>query len=416
MLASRGVRRYVWNVWRHRSFSRVLAMKEAGVETIAFPRERVGLSYTLNWALSAKAIPPSGDVYDNLKDSELQDHGARPQDSISGSKIFARGSYSTGASEISKAQFNKLFKEVAQHLSSCSKLFVQDGSIGASSKHVKVRAVCDNPSAAGILKDTLCSTVERGESALSIYVASAHKTKALELPENTPFIAADYDRSALIVGGKAFADEKALKDAIAALAAPAIVASGALPLTARVLHIKDSHVIVAGPDSILSKNEAVIKASVFPEEGVLWNASFGATRFFNTQKAAVPKLVSPAALVLVTVDSSGVLPEITKLSPQQCAFLSLAGYDGKTYTPAYNKRLASVDPATLATELAAMLTRTNLPALLVNATSGKNVPKLIERAATVKEPKSNDEAVKQWSDRHKEFVARSFPAFALPSI
>lgn len=50
---------------------------------------------------------------------------------------------------------------------------------------------------------------------------------------NNGFIAADIDRSSLILCGKAFSDANGAKNALAALAEPIISARGGLPLSAR---------------------------------------------------------------------------------------------------------------------------------------------------------------------------------------
>lgn len=47
------------------------------------------------------------------------------------------------------------------------------------------------------------------------------------------FAAADVERSSLVICGKAFADTTAVKNALAALAAPVIFAREGLPLSAR---------------------------------------------------------------------------------------------------------------------------------------------------------------------------------------
>lgn len=62
---------------------------------------------------------------------------------------------------------------------------------------------------------------------------SISQALGLATQASTGFAAADIERSSLILCGRAFADANAIRDALAALAAPVISARGGLPVTAR---------------------------------------------------------------------------------------------------------------------------------------------------------------------------------------
>lgn len=57
--------------------------------------------------------------------------------------------------------------------------------------------------------------------------------ESLGIKGDNGFIAADTERSSLILCGKAFADENGIKEALSALSGPIIISRGGLPLSAR---------------------------------------------------------------------------------------------------------------------------------------------------------------------------------------
>lgn len=57
----------------------------------------------------------------------------------------------------------------------------------------------------------------------------------LTTKDKEAFVAIDYDRSAMILGGSAFTDVETIKKALAALTGPSILSRDALPLSARLV-------------------------------------------------------------------------------------------------------------------------------------------------------------------------------------
>lgn len=407
------------------------ATAEVETDTVLFPREGPGISYALNWALATKGVFPKAEVLRNLKEAELQRYGAAAEDNISSCGVYAHASFSTGANDITKTQFNKLLKQVQSHLSSLSKLFVHDGAIGSyPAEDVGVRSICDDASAAAAIKNVLNRTplrVVRAEGfPLTVYVASGFCPSALEQlgftsKAESNFAAADYDRCALILGGKAFANASVVKKTLAALAAPSLLSKGGLPLSARILLQGDSTVLLLAPESVAQGSTAILEASVTTDANSAWSAPGGLATLFKSLDAEAPNLFkAPASLILVTVDSSGAIPTISKLTPGQAAYHFLAGYDGKTFVPAYQDGLLSVDPLSLAKELLAKLTSSTIPAFLINASEGekimpgKEVLKLIEATISQKLPKGkwkkpSEASVEALKVQYSSFIAKRFP-------
>lgn len=409
------------------------AAAEVETDTVLFPRVGPGISYGLNWALATKGVPPKEEVFRNLKDLDLQRHGGTTAGKFSGSSVYAVGSFSAGAVDISKAQFNRLLKQVQAHLSSLSKLFVHDGAVGSfPSEDVRVRFICDDASAAFAIKNVLCRTplrvVHADSFPLTVYVASGSCASASDLEQfgltskaENNFLAVDYDRCALILGGKAFADASSVKSTLAALAAPSLMSKGGLPLAARILVQGDSTVLLLAPESIVQGSPAVLEASVTTDANSSWSAPGGLATFFSPVDNQAPNLFqAPASFVLVTVDSSGVIPTISKLTPSQAAYYFLAGYNGKFFVPAYQDGPLSVDPLSLAKSLLAKLTDSGVPAFLINASegekimSGKDMLKLIEATVSQKLPKSkgkkaSEAAVEALKSQYANFMAKRFP-------
>ncbi|XP_042499089.1 uncharacterized protein LOC122077267 [Macadamia integrifolia] len=362
---------------RHYATSASLAEEET--ETIVFPREGPGVSYGLNWALALRGVFVKDKAFHNLSSSELQQKGATTSESLSGLPVRVRGNAVGGASEISKAQFSTLMKQVTSHISSISNVFVQDGAVGSSSKcDAKVRVISDSPSAVLSLSNVLFRTPTRAVShdscPLTVYVAtsispSTGEVVGLGSQTNGGFIAADIEPSSLILCGKAFSDIKGSKDALAALAGPVISARGALPLAARLLVSGETVILLFAPeDTLQSCSDLLVSA----DAGVILSSQ-GVAPLFQTGDSGAPNLFKlPAAVVLASADSSGTIPSLSKLSPGQAAYHFLAGYQNGKFVPAYCKDFSATDPLELAKGLLSKLNENQLPSFLINLRQGEN--------------------------------------------
>jgi hypothetical protein len=358
------------------------------------------MNYALNWALCAKGIAPKGEAYRNLKESELKKLNATIPEPTKSTTVYARGSYSVGAAGISKAHFNRLFREVAASLTSSPKLYVHDGAIGSSPRSdAKVRTISDSPSSAllfrSILEPVPTRQVAYQEFPFTVYIASSYSPSdvgsvGLTSKDKGAFVAIDYDRSAMILGGSAFTDVETVKKALVALTAPSILSRDALPLSARLLVQGGATVVVFAPESVILKNAGLLKAAVSPDLGLVWSKE-GVARLFASKESGAPNLYkTPSSVVLVTADSSGAAPEISKVTPEKAGALFVAGYNGDEFQPGYQSGPGSVDPVELAKGFTSLLESTNIPAFLVNASvlPENDLLNYIESTVTEKLPKS----------------------------
>uniref|UniRef100_A0A0C9RXS9 phosphoenolpyruvate carboxykinase (ATP) n=1 Tax=Wollemia nobilis TaxID=56998 RepID=A0A0C9RXS9_9CONI len=414
-----------------RRYAATATLADDEAEFQPFPREGPGISYALNWALASKKIFPKGEAYCNLKDADLVKHGATSTEPTAGSPIFARGSISLGASEISKSQFSKLLKQVTTHLSSMPKIFVHDGAVGSSPKiDAKVRVICDHPSAASPLCSILCRTPTRNISSdafpLTVYVASGVSSTAWEYvglgPQgNSGFIAADYERSALIVCGKAFTDMSCLKSALTAAAAQAISVRNALPLSSAWLLVHgESVVLLIAPEKMVQNCTALHKFLVSKGPGVALCPD-GVATLFQSKDSQAPNLFKlPSSVVMISADSSGVMPSISKLTSGQAAYHFLAGYQNGNFVPAYESGPMSLNLVEVAKGLSSQLTNSNIPAFLVNINEGEKQlsgveilkfveESLLEKLSSSKGKKPSKTAVDDLKAKYANFMSGRFP-------
>ncbi|XAR52071.1 Phosphoenolpyruvate carboxykinase (GTP) [Bertholletia excelsa] len=334
----------------------------------------------LNMALARRGVIVKDKVFQNLKPSELQQKGATIAEPLSGIPVHVRGNALGGTSQISKAQFSKLLKQVTEHLSSVSEIFVHDGAIGSFPKcDAKVRVVSDSPSAVISLSSVLWRATTRAVShdscPLTIYVAtsmslSGRNILGLGAQQNNAFIAADVERPSLVLCGKSFLDAKGTKEALAALAGPIIYSRGGLPLSSGLLVFGDSMVILFAPEDVIQSCSYLL---VSADTGIILSSQ-GVSPLFAGGKAGESYLLKfPNAVVFVSSDSSGTIPSASKLSPGQAAYHFLAGYQNGKFLPAYSNGPLAIDPLELAKTLLTKMKENQIPSFLINVTQGEKM-------------------------------------------
>ncbi|ERN01175.1 uncharacterized protein LOC18429256 [Amborella trichopoda] len=395
-------------------------------ESVIFPQEGPGVSYGLNWALSARGIFVKDKAFYNLKSSELEKYGAVPSEHLSGFPIHYRGKFTQGTHEISKAQFNKLLKLVTSHISSTSNIFVHDGAVGSSPRcDAKVRVISDHPSAIlkylNVLWRTPTRAVSHDTCPLTVYVASsisASTGEIIGIGANNGFLAADSERASLVLCGRAFTDISATKEALAASVAPTIFARGGLPLSARLLVSGDSVILLFASEATIKNFSELQKMLVSKDAGVVLSSD-GVAPQFRTYDSNAPNLLkTPAAVVFSFVDNSGVIPSLSKLSPGQAAYHFLAGYQDGKFVPAFGAP-PSLTPLELAKGLLSQLSSKEIPTFFINPTvggkhlTGQEFLKVVESALSKNLPESTlgrepDAKVGDLRAKYKDFISSKF--------
>jgi hypothetical protein len=303
--------------------------------------------------------------------------------------------------------------QVASHLSSVPTLYVHDGAVGSSSSSdARCRVIAESRAAAAALAAILAPTPTRDLSATSfpvtLYAAPSYSNKDLG---KGGFIAADFKTSHVIAAGSAVGDAAALKAVLAAAAAAPIAARGALSLPGRLVSSGKGHFLLVTPSS--AGTSLLVKSSVWSDPGVIWSKS-GAARLFPLAFSAPNLYTPPSALVLVTSDSTGGLPPVLKLTPQQAAFYFLVGYDGSSYHPAFSHSafaLGGADPVKLAQTMADLVSSTGVPAYLINA-HNQDAGNLALSAASGSAPESkpaSEDAATQLKSKLEEYAKSTYP-------
>ncbi|XP_022148661.1 uncharacterized protein LOC111017263 isoform X2 [Momordica charantia] len=308
---------------------------------------------------------------------------------------------------------------VTSHISSISNIYVHDGAIGSTSKcDVKIRIISDGPSSvlafSNIIWETPARAISRDSCSLTVYAAEfispgVGNTIGLGTGGDNGFIAADIERSMLILCGKAFSDTNGTKETLVALSEPVIFARGGLPLPARLLVSGDSVILLFAPEDVIQNCAAFL---VSGDAGVILSSE-GVMPYFRMENTNVPNLFKlPSAIVLVTSDGSRTIPSASKLSPGQAAYHFLAGYQDGKFVPAFHKGPSSIDPLELAKALLYMLKEQHIPSFLVNAKgtespSGKDLVTLVESTLSMDIPpfQARGGGLKR---RYESFLSRKY--------
>ncbi|XP_020261040.1 uncharacterized protein LOC109837282 isoform X1 [Asparagus officinalis] len=410
---------------RHYTVSATEAAEEAG--SVTLPREGPEFSFALNWALAGRGVIVKDKVLHNLDSSELQKNGATRLESLSGIPLHVRGNAVEGASKISRAQFAELLKQVTSHISSVSNVFVQDGAVASAGKcDAKVRVISDSPSAilslSHILWETPSRAVSHDSCPLTVYVASNISPRisqafGLATQASTGFAAADIERSSLILCGRAFADANAIRDALAALAAPLISARGGLPLAARLLEAGDSMILLFASEDTIRTCSDLCQALVTQDVGVVLSSD-SVVPFFRTRGPAKKLLKKPASVIIASADSTGAIPLVSKLSPGQAAYHFLAGYQDGKFLPAFSRGPSPLDPLALAIALFSHLKNNEISSFLINVNSGgkhitgEEIIRLASVTLSDKTPEGKtgivDSKVRDLKGKYRSFLSSKF--------
>ncbi|XP_010551037.1 PREDICTED: uncharacterized protein LOC104821739 isoform X2 [Tarenaya hassleriana] len=347
------------------SFSRIIHRNgKVGFAKADFGSDESGrFSYGLNSALAGIGVIVKDKAFRNLEPLELLDKGAVIPGSLSRLPIYLRNKVSGSEPKLSKAQFSKLLKQV----------------------NAKVRVVSDCPTAVLNLSNVLWKTSARAIShdscPITVYVATSISPDvrdflSLGAQSSSDFIAADVERSSLILCGKAFADINGTKEALAALSAPVISARGGLLLSGRLLVSNGFVVLLFAPEDVICSCEDRL---ISPKAGVILSSQCVAPSF-RTGTDDYPNLLDiPAAVVLAVSDITGTSPSLSRLTPEETAYHYVAGYEDGKFSYAHLKVPSSIDVLKLAEALSSKLKDHQISSYLVNTRrGGKNLLNLID--------------------------------------
>ncbi|KAH9784118.1 phosphoenolpyruvate carboxykinase (ATP) [Citrus sinensis] len=296
---------------------------------------------------------------------------------------------------------------------------IADGAVGSSSEcDAKVRVISDSPSALLKLSSILWKTPSRAVShdscPLTVYVTTSISpgvvnAVGLRAQGDNGFIAADIERSSLILCGKGFSDANGVKEALAALSGPVIIARGGLLLCARVLVSGDSVILLFAPEDTIQRCANLL---VSADAGVIVS-SHGVAPLFQTGDSGGPYTFKlPTVAILASCDGSGIIPSVAKLSPGQAAYHFLAGYQNGKFFPAYSK-FAYIDALELAKAFMSKLKDHQILSYLVNAEKGETsitgkdllemVPSMLAKNFPPFEPKGGE-----LQEKYKSFLLSKF--------
>ncbi|XP_038900683.1 uncharacterized protein LOC120087827 isoform X2 [Benincasa hispida] len=254
--------------------------------------------------------------------------------------------------------------------------------------------ISDGPSSvlafSNIIWETPSRAISHDSCPLTVYAAESispgvGNSIGLGTGGDSGFIAADIERSMLILCGKAFSNIDGTKETLVAISEPVIFARGGLPLPARLLVSGDSVILLFAPEDIIQSCAAFL---ISRDAGVILSSEdvMPFFRIGNTNTNCPNLYKFPSAIVLITSDET--ILSASKLSPGQAAYHFLAGYQNGKFVPVFHKG-PSIDPLELAKALLCMLKEQQIPSFVVNAKgieSGKELVNLLESTLSMNIP------------------------------
>lgn len=122
---------------------------DSNSELFAFPRERPGLDYALNWSLNADGVTPGGDAYRLTKASQAE--------RLLGGKAALVSDSATAANEIEdETVFDAALEQTVKFLEAAPVLYVAEGD--APQTRVPCRVITDD---LGLAATTISQVVEQ---------------------------------------------------------------------------------------------------------------------------------------------------------------------------------------------------------------------------------------------------------------
>jgi hypothetical protein len=281
---------------------------------------------SLNWALAKSGVVPPAQAFRNLSAAQLAAHGThsfhcRSESTASCLTVAASTGAAAaetkplvvqvGASGPVANAYAVVMKKVVDHLNGSTKVFVQDGAIGASGKEfVAVRAISDHASSAAQAQSLLHVQPLRAPNAFkpALTVFSAAE---LQLPEAVKAdLGAASHSGAVIMVNPSKQRVVVVGHSSAAAVQQALGAAGVSVLGAPVA------AFVAAPAA--SNAALVVGPAVAGAALTLWGPQGFSAAFANGSSSAALAAANvwraPANVFLCTRDSTGALPAVAKLT------------------------------------------------------------------------------------------------------
>ncbi|KAK3020313.1 hypothetical protein RJ639_046525 [Escallonia herrerae] len=129
----------------------------------------------------------------------------------------------------------------------------------------------------------------------------------------------------------------------------------------RLLVSGDSLILLFAPEDIVQSCSDLLVSTIAGVSPLFQTGKFEGRHLFKL----------PAAVILASSDSSGVIPPVSKLSPGQAAYHFLAGYQNGKFIPVYGEGCCTFDPLELAKALLTKLQENQISAFLMNVREGE---------------------------------------------
>mmetsp|Transcript_5308 Transcript_5308/g.7454 ORF Transcript_5308/g.7454 Transcript_5308/m.7454 type:complete len:533 (+) Transcript_5308:75-1673(+) len=363
--------------------------QDENTELLAFPYERLGDDYHVNWTLCRHGIVPTKEAYRNLHLQGLLNRIR--QDKVDNKKkVVYRNSVAdeplsqylqVAGKDLNNEQFGKFQTEFRRHLSE-SDVYMRDAAIGSHLvAETETRVVSDNPTTDYFLRNMMTglpiSAAPHFKHSLFVTAVSSIANSKLDdaVKSKRAVIAYSREKAQLLIGGNTTTKE--LRTALAFAVADRYLSQPAL----NILPLNCDSVVDANGNStlIFNSNELFLSqlgqglklpGKLFGAHNHLWSLSGGLVRAWDgasfpcaapVEKGSLietlPNNVTrttqslhptanvanhPTNIVFMINDTQGVLPTIGKLNSAEAAQFLFGGYNGSKFEPMYSNALKQV--------------------------------------------------------------------------
>eukprot|EP01098_Paradermamoeba_levis_P012047 TRINITY_DN5208_c0_g1_i1.p1 TRINITY_DN5208_c0_g1~~TRINITY_DN5208_c0_g1_i1.p1 ORF type:complete len:453 (-),score=112.69 TRINITY_DN5208_c0_g1_i1:146-1444(-) len=232
------------------------------------PREGLGKSYELNWAINGYRITPKGNAFRNLHkngllmksnqklDSNKAVHVAKTPTTKTYYYVGAKADVKLPASSevLDQNQYNALLKETRRYLSHANDLFVHDGAMGAvPSTEQKIRVFTDDAVVSLFLRHTvprapLNKPIKQFPHTLTAFITPSLQSLG---SKSGPFSVIDVESKRVLIGGTS--SPSLLRAALADLAGIEVGNQGGLLVPSYSVSLNGKTHLVVGNQELLDK-------------------------------------------------------------------------------------------------------------------------------------------------------------------